>query len=357
MKRSHVRRGLVLGIGTIAVLGVLQYRGIPFAAAEGKANPETNTNARTTAVLDRSWELIETHAHDPSSFTQGLEIHPTSAIKSRKVKDNSSPGTCDASDNPASCASENENANANDEQSPRLLVTESTGMYGDSLVRTWDLATGTVLRESAMAERLFGEGSTHYTDDDGRELLAVLTWKESSILVYDANTLELTKTISPWPSPTTTGEGWGIAFDPSERIFVVSDGSDLLHFWDLDFVAIPSRQPIPVRIDELVDEEGNVLIPPSEDGFALRYLNELEWDPHTGTVLANKWYEDIVLRIDPVTGIAVRAYDLGRLRPRESRGKGEDCLNGIAVLPFTDGKELLVTGKYWPAMYRIRIAE
>ncbi|VEU35063.1 unnamed protein product, partial [Pseudo-nitzschia multistriata] len=289
-------------------------------------------------------------------------------------------GSCEAEGGANTCApvsfSSSSGEGSSGEDGGRWLVTESTGMYGDSLVRTWDLASGEVVRETKMEDRFFGEGSTRYTDDDGRELLAVLTYKEQSIVVYDANTLERVETLSPWPSPTTTTEGWGIAFDPLERIFVVTDGSAMLHFWDLGFEAIPSRPPIPVRLEELVDERDRVLVArkPAEargedggetagseeeavEGTLLGHINELEWDPHTRTLLANKWFEDVVLRIDPSNGLVTRVYDFTRLRPRQNRSRGEDVFNGIAILPSTEGKEWLVTGKYWPEVYRIRIAE
>jgi len=347
------------------------------------ASTETETTI-TTAILQRSWELIETYAHDPSSFTQGFEVYQVSTSKgnNRKDDDNSNGnGNINSNDNNDSCEALSSEGEMQDESSScafassssgeeeRILITESTGMYGDSLIRTWDLASGTILREVKMDERIFGEGSTQYTDNDGRELLAVLTYKEESILVHDANTLELVKTIDPWPSPTTTKEGWGIAFDPLERIFVVTDGSNMLHFWDVDFRPIPSRPPIPVRIEKLVDEQNRILIPqkPANNknkntsapgGTVVGMINELEWDPYTNTLLANKWFETIILRIDPVTGVVIKVYDVGRLRsPSQPQHRGEDVLNGIAIVPSTNGKEWLLTGKYWPSVFRIRIVD
>ena len=373
----------------------------------------------TTAIYDMDWELIETYKHDRASFTQGLEVHPSSVISNPNGNN-----SCDASSLSSSLLS----CSSNDDAEERLLVTESTGMHGDSLLRIWDPATGIVHKETQMDSRFFGEGMTHYVDDRDNNAggggdntttittpkqtkIAVLTYQEGSILIFDAHTLQLLDTIERWPSPTTTGEGWGIAFDPLRKIFVVTDGSEYLHFWNLDFEEIPPplslsssdtdtdtdagagaggvpnttrNNKLAVRIEELVvpspDGSGtaaHVLIPRRENsvvenerthgialpGNIIGHLNELEWDASTGTLLANKWIEEVVVRIDPTTGLVIRVYDFSRLYPRDDRVRPpegysrEDVFNGIAVLPNTDGKEWLLTGKYWPYMYRIRIKE
>ena len=315
----------------------------------------------TTAIYESNWEMIKTYAHDPSSFTQGLEVHPSSVI----------PGTCQASSSSAeTCSTES------DTTEEQLLVTESTGMRGDSLLRIWDLVTGAVQKETKMESHLFGEGSTFFVDQDGNEKIAVLTYQEDTILVYDANSLDLLDTIRPWPSPTTTNEGWGIAFDPLRKLFVVTDGSEYLHFWNTNFEEVGDK--IPVVIEKLIvpHDDGSikqVIIPhiserddeskssqeqaPSE--FRVTRLNELEWDGATQTLLANRWGEKVVLRIDPRTGIVTRVYDFWDVQKEETNNQHhrEDVFNGIAIVPNTDGKEWLVTGKWWPQVYRVRILE
>ncbi len=333
-----------------------------FVSAE-KDKSASKSKPFTTAVFDSNWEIIETYAHDPSSFTQGLEIHPSSVIS----------GTCKAS--PAeTCSQQEESDNAVQEE--RLLVTESTGMRGDSLLRIWDLVTGEVHQETRMESHLFGEGSTFFVDENGNEKIAVLTYQEDTILVYDAHTLRLLDTIRPWPSPTTTNEGWGIAFDPLRKLFVVTDGSEYLHFWNTNFEQVGDK--IPVLIEKLIaihdDDEGSpqVILPHSSEteessqgDFRVTRLNELEWDGGTQTLLANRWGEQVVLRIDPVTGIVSRVYNFWDLKHDSSsissssryHHRNEDVFNGIAIVPNTDGKEWLVTGKWWPQLYRIRIQE
>ncbi len=323
-------------------------------------------STHTAAIFDVNWELVETYKHDRASFTQGLEIHPSSVTQ----------GTCDAS---PQCSSKDIT-----QPQERLLVTESTGMYGDSLLRVWDLVTGEVHEETKMDPRFFGEGSTFFVDDNGKQKIAVLTYREESILVYDAKTLQLVETIQTWPSPTTTREGWGIAFDPFHKVFMVTDGSEYIHFWNTNFEELDAeeRPKVAVRIEELVapspdgstqqqqqqqqrQQQRQVLIPYNADhpGTRISLLNELEWDASTNTLLANRWGEEIILRIDPTSGIITRVYDFSALYPKHSRGatppgyRNEDVFNGITIVPNTDGKEWLVTGKWWPNIYRIRIKE
>ena len=92
-------------------------------------------------------------------------------------------------------------------------------------------------------------------------------------------------------------------------------------------------------------------------------------------ILANIWYEDVIVRIHPVTGNIDRIYDLSDLYPAEQRNvDGADCLNGIAAITTPDGTttaaatssrsleggrggsvQVWVTGKLWPFMYRIEL--
>ena len=71
-------------------------------------------------------------------------------------------------------------------------------------------------------------------------------------------------------------------------------------------------------------------------------------------VLANVWYSDTILQIDPGTGRVVKTYDFSSLYPKGERERGADCFNGIAVVEGEEGV-LLVTGKLWPFMYFVRL--
>jgi len=86
-------------------------------------------------------------------------------------------------------------------------------------------------------------------------------------------------------------------------------------------------------------------------------VNELEYDSTSNTIIANIWYQDFLVRIDPTTGFVLKIYNLQSLRPRESRGPKEDCLNGVALDTTTGGAVVWVTGKWWPVVYKIRLID
>jgi hypothetical protein len=78
-------------------------------------------------------------------------------------------------------------------------------------------------------------------------------------------------------------------------------------------------------------------------------------------ILANLWYQDVLVSIDPESGMINRVFDLGDIYPRDRREEdGADCLNGISVTgrrrrESNEGLEVWVTGKLWPSMYRIEL--
>ena len=202
---------------------------------------------------------------------------------------------------------------------------ESTGNYGQSALRQVALQTGAVERIRRLSATIFGEGLALYDDK-----IIQLTWKSGVGFIYDRENFELLRSVS-YP-----GEGWGITYDGAR--FIMSDGSSNLYFRDKVTFAETGR--VAVR-----DGDGPV-----------RNLNELEYVK--GEVYANIWQEDRIARIDPETGRVTGWIDLEGLL--ESAGLDEtggtvDVLNGIAY--DAAGDRLYVTGKYWPRLFEIRLAE
>jgi len=116
--------------------------------------------------------LISTHSHDPSAFTQGLEMHDG-------------------------------------------YLYESTGLYGHSSLRQVDPSSGEVLRMKMLDETYFGEGITIVNDS-----IYMLTWKQGKALVFDIDTFDLVANLS------YSGEGWGLCFDGTH--LVMSNGTSEL---------------------------------------------------------------------------------------------------------------------------------
>jgi glutaminyl-peptide cyclotransferase len=183
--------------------------------------------------------------------------------------------------------------------------------------------SGRVLRRLELPDEWFAEGLTLVGED-----LLQLTWKSGLATRRDADTFELLDTYA------YEGEGWGLCFD-GERL-VMSDGSDRLTFRDAaTFEVIGS---VAVRLD----------------GEVLPLLNELECVE--GSVWANVWLSDSIVRIDPDSGHVTARLDLGGIiEPHPQATDAAAVLNGIAW--DAASQTFLVTGKRWPELLQIRLFE
>jgi glutamine cyclotransferase len=198
------------------------------------------------------------------------------------------------------------------------VLFESTGKYGHSEVRRVDLTSGRVLARHALAPDRFGEGLALV---GGR--LYQLTWKEGVAYVYDPATLALVDSLR-YP-----GDGWGLTTDGKQLI--MSDGSDSLRF----------LEPSTFHVERVVHARYN--------DQPIQKLNELEWV--AGEVLANVYETNWIVRIDPRTGTVRETIDFEDLYPK--RAGYAEVMNGISLGP--DGKQLLLTGKMWPALFEVRL--
>jgi glutamine cyclotransferase len=197
---------------------------------------------------------------------------------------------------------------------------ESSGLYGQSFLVRWRPGGDEPLLRTALPKRIFAEGLTVL---DGR--LYLLTWQQRRGLIFQ---------LVPWRRLGEfryPGAGWGLTHNGRELI--MSDGSAELRFLAAD------------------DQRELRRLTVTEDGEPVQRLNELEWVQ--GRVLANVWLTDEIVAIDPASGMVTARLDLGELYPAGQRSRRADVLNGIAFDP-RDGT-LLVTGKFWPRLYRIRL--
>ena len=205
-------------------------------------------------------------------------------------------------------------------------VYEGTGIEGRSTVRELDPATGDVVVERDLLDDQFGEGLAISGDE-----LVQLTWTDGVAYRWSLPELE------PLGEHTYSGEGWGLT-TLADGTLVMSDGSDVLAVRDPDDFEVLERRRV-LRQDGPADQ-----------------LNELEFDGES--LWANRYRSDELLRIDPgcatVTGVA----DLSALRAdatEQADGERIDVTNGVAHLPGTD--RFLLTGKWWPTMYEVRLRE
>eukprot|EP00563_Minutocellus_polymorphus_P003417 CAMPEP_0181040006 /NCGR_PEP_ID=MMETSP1070-20121207/10807_1 /TAXON_ID=265543 /ORGANISM="Minutocellus polymorphus, Strain NH13" /LENGTH=805 /DNA_ID=CAMNT_0023117965 /DNA_START=601 /DNA_END=3015 /DNA_ORIENTATION=- len=228
------------------------------------------------------YEILEVMPHDRNSFTQGLTFNTDNG-----------------------------------------MLYESIGLYGKSKIRQLDPKTGAVIKSVNMNSRYFAEGMTYI----GEDKLMQITWKAKTGFIYNATTLQ---TISSFSFTTTVNQGWGITFDPRDRTLIVSDGSEYLHFWD------PNNPG--------VDTKPRLKVIRQNPNHSAKRLNELEYV--NGKVIANVWFQDVLLVINPETGQCEDEYNLSALWPKNARDReGANVLNGVSV-SGEDGV-LFVTGKLW----------
>lgn len=130
-------------------------------------------------------EILETVPHDPTAFTQGLEL------------------------------------------SNGLLV-ESTGQVGESDLRTVDPSTGEVVQLVPSPPEIFAEGVTRVDD-----VLIQLTWKDERAFYWDAATLTFQK------EERYGGQGWGMCYTGTDLL--MTDGSAGLITRDVETMAELAR--------------------------------------------------------------------------------------------------------------------
>jgi glutamine cyclotransferase len=266
-----------------------------------------------------SFEVLEVVPHDAESYTQGLELW-------------------------------------ND-----TIMLEGSGLYGGkSSLRMVHIPTGTVLQHHSLESTYFGEGVTLFPCDNFTSFGIVnnaslsynikinnciiqLTWREKTGFLYPIDQWDK---VQPFTYTTTTGDGWGIAYHPQRHVLYVSDGSQYIHIWDPSTLQTTSKRAVQYQWPSTTTGHA----PRSQSAY---YLNELEWDVHSATLLANVYQQDVILRIDVDSGNVMRMYNLRSLYV--NRTTEADVLNGIAI---TNTPNILwVTGKLWPYMYKIRLLD
>lgn len=163
----------------------------------------------------------------------------------------------------------------------RGVLFESAGLYGKSDLRILDRNTAFVEKKAKMEAQFFAEGMTYYKDN-----LVQITWKKQQGFVYDILSLE---EIDRFNFETTVNQGWGITWDRCNDELIVTDGSTNLHFWDPNTFKEIRR----VKVTR-------------NDGSDAKEMNEIEF--WRGRVLANVWHEDVILVINPETGVVEKEY-------------------------------------------------
>lgn len=207
-------------------------------------------------------------------------------------------------------------------------VYESSGLYWRSYITTWPLQTQTATIKQTLPYAVFGEGLTLWNDR-----IYTLSWREKRGFIFDQKTLKKLGEFS------YSNEGWGLAHN--DDALIMSDGTETLRFIDPNTLATSHTVSV------------------SENSTPIENINELEWIParanQPSRLLANIWQSDEIVVIDTEKGRVTARLDLSKLYPKSTRSEKADVLNGIAF----DNRDqtLLVTGKFWPYVYKIRVLD
>lgn len=190
-----------------------------------------------------------------------------------------------------------------------------------SMIGIDDLGSGKVDKKIELdRDQYFGEGIVFF---NGK--LYQLTYRNHTGFVYDAATFRRVDSFR-----FQNAEGWALTTDSISLI--MSDGTSNLTYLD------PASLK-PVRV-----------LAVTQNGAPLDSLNELEYiDKY---IYANRYTQNYVLKIDPVSGKVVGKLDLSSIVEHEKNMNQKcDVLNGIAYDPGTD--KIYVTGKLWSGIYEI----
>jgi glutamine cyclotransferase len=199
------------------------------------------------------------------------------------------------------------------------VMWEGTGQKGESHLQRIDLKTGAVDIVASLPITEFGEGITHH-----KEYIYQLTWEQGVAHVYDKRGKQV-KLIN------YTGEGWGITSD-GQNLYM-SDGSSNIYI--VDDETFKPLKAIDVKLNT----------------HPLDFINEMEWID--GRIWANVYLYDLIVIINPATGIVEGYVDMSALRTLLVDNPAAEAFNGIAYNPSNG--HIYVTGKQWNRIFEIEV--
>jgi glutaminyl-peptide cyclotransferase len=198
---------------------------------------------------------------------------------------------------------------------------EGTGQYGQSRLSRVQLSSGKPLKTQPLSDDHFGEGITRWGD----QIIGV-TWRSGIGYRWRL------KDLKPLGQFRYDGEGWGVTMVGDD--LALSDGTSTLRFFDP--ATMTEKRRVTVNLG----------------GRPIAMINELE--TIHGKIWANIWMSDAIIRLDPSTGAIDQVVNFAGLREKAGAAGHDMVLNGIAW--DEQGQRLFVTGKNWPKLYQVRVA-
>ena len=228
-----------------------------------------------------SYKIINSYPHDKTSYTQGLEFDGD-------------------------------------------ILFESTGLRGQSKIRSTNYKDGSIINEKKLNKNYFGEGLSILNDN-----VYQLTWQENIGFIYDKSLSNVEGSFSYGKS----NEGWGLCNDGLN--FYKSDGTNKI--WILDTKSLKEIGYIEVMTNNKT----------------VNKINELEWVD--GKIYANTYQfnKEVVLIINPKSGMVEGVIDFSGLKNQVEQIKSLNVLNGIAY--NKNSKSFFLTGKNWSKLFEVKI--
>lgn len=225
-------------------------------------------------------------------------------------------------------------------------IVESAGLFDGSFIKLIEFPSMKDLQHRTLEKGNWGEGIAILKDR-----IYQLTWTSGILLSYS---LDLS-TRKVYSIPIT---GWGLTSDNESRVWATSGADEL---YELDIPDFDSYDDGRVRIKRVV--KLTCL------GRPMFLVNEMEYIPETRTIWGNIFQSHMIVEFSPETGECISIANLKSIYdPRKSTifkhfDLSNDVLNGIAYhqshqekkISSSDGLNLLVTGKRWPRLYKIRL--
>ncbi len=195
---------------------------------------------------------------------------------------------------------------------------ESTGLYGQSLLRMIDPDNGKIVKSISLGNS-FGEGIACIN-----KRLVQLTWKSGTAFIYKIP--EMVKT----GQFEYNGDGWGITSKGNS--FIMTDGSHRLYYRNMGFKHISTKSV-------------------TMNCLPLKRINDLVY--FQGKIYANVLYENYIFEICEKTGRVIGLFDCSDLKANSCINKNDNVLNGIAYEEKTD--TFFLTGKNWSCIFQVRL--
>ena len=206
-------------------------------------------------------------------------------------------------------------------------IYEVSGKYGKSRLRKVDL-NGNIIKKIDLGDEYFGEGLTIMNDK-----IYILTYLKQKGLIYEKKTLNK---LGEFNIKTDSKEGWGLTNNKNNLI--ISDGTDKLYYLNPESFEI------------------NKTLKVKEEGKEVKKINELEYvkmENDKDIILANIWYSNKIIGINPENGNVEIYYDMSNLLKEEDKYGGENVLNGIAKNNKTG--DVYLTGKLYQYYYKTKL--